>query len=294
MLEDFRTEFQRIDPFQTTFRRTFLRRHLYASFKVPPDVDFVLNFGRPGRAWVYDRTELGKGVHEPGLVKAMIALRRVMGPLDQRAFYDVGSLFGYVALVGAAISGASETLAFEMNPQSAAVARNNASLNPKLGVEVLQLGLTSETSPAVPCLYHSFTLKVRPSEEESAELRASGFREALIGLSTLDDIAADRATAPGIVKIDVEGSQMSIIQGADKVLRSARPALLIEADSPDAPNGDGATMSDLCDLLITTYGYRIAMCDHRHWEGALRMIGTKREGFKGLEKNQLLICLPAE
>lgn len=292
MIEDFVAEFKRIEPFRTSFRRTLLRKHLYTSFKVPPDVDVTVDFGPRGRHWVYDRTAVGQGVHEPGLIKSLIALRRLMGPLDGRAFYDVGSLYGYVAIMGAAILRPAETLAFEMNPDSASVVADNAALNPDLKVEVVPAGLTSEHTANVRCMYKDFTLRIRPDMDEAARLKQNGFREAMLDLKTLDDVAADRKAAPGVIKIDVEGSQMSIIRGGGRILKASKPVLLIESDLPHAANRDGSSMGDLCRFLAEEYGYRMVFFDHRKWDSEPRLLKPRKKLPERLERNQLIVALP--
>jgi len=292
MLEAFLDQLGRIDPFQTRFHRTLLRRHLYTSFQVPPDIDITVDFGPRGRHWVYERTKAGRGVHEPGLIKSLIALRRVLGPMRGRALYDAGALYGYVGIVGSAILEPAETLMFEMNPDSAAIAQDNAALNTAHRIEVVHAGLTNRSDPAVPCLYREFTLKVRPGDEEIAELREEGFRMAKIDLRTLDEIAASRGVPPGLIKIDVEGSQMSIVEGAKATLTAARPVLLIESDLPNAANRDGFTMAELAGMLMAEFGYRIVVFDHRSWATDPRVVTRKSIQKFNLERNQLMVCLP--
>jgi FkbM family methyltransferase len=54
---------------------------------------------------------------------------------------------------------------------------------------------------------------------------------------TLDSVAAEHDLAPDLVKIDVEGSELAVLAGAQQVLTRARPLLVLESwpASPERP-----------------------------------------------------------
>ena len=56
-----------------------------------------------------------------------------------------------------------------------------------------------------------------------------------VPLTTLDRVAAERGLRPDLIKIDVEGAEMDVLRGAERLLGDARPTVIVEswARSPD-------------------------------------------------------------
>jgi hypothetical protein len=71
----------------------------------------------------------------------------------------------------------------------------------------------------------------------------------------LDDLIEDKSNLrPGLVKIDVQGAEMSVLQGAPDILRLSRRALFIELDE----NGLGKFGTSVSAILdhLSQYGYK--------------------------------------
>lgn len=49
---------------------------------------------------------------------------------------------------------------------------------------------------------------------------------------TLDEIAETMNLAPDVLKIDVEGAEMEVFRGGEKLLRRARPTIFLSTHSP--------------------------------------------------------------
>jgi hypothetical protein len=70
----------------------------------------------------------------------------------------------------------------------------------------------------------------------------------------LDQLVPDKAgSRPALVKIDVQGAEMMVLEGATEILRLAGPALFIELDEA-ALNRFGASIAAILDLL-SKHGY---------------------------------------
>ena len=65
---------------------------------------------------------------------------------------------------------------------------------------------------------------------------------------TLDNYVAQSQFVPNVIKIDVEGSEFLILNGAKKTLREHRPVLIMEFN-PLSANAAGRTISDYIELL---------------------------------------------
>lgn len=123
-------------------------------------------------------------------------IRRLARP-GLRAF-DIGGHNAYYAMVLARLTG-QPVVSFEFDPTAVERMRRNLALNPQLADRVV----------------------IR-------EVYLSYERNAALGAATLDEVvASDGLTAPDLLKIDVEGSESHVLQGAQQILRR-RPHLVIE------------------------------------------------------------------
>lgn len=74
--------------------------------------------------------------------------------------------------------------------------------------------------------------------------RASGADGAL----ALDDVGYEEGFVPGLIKLDIDGGEVEALQGADRILREARPHLIVETHS--------AGLERDCARLLRDAGYR--------------------------------------
>jgi FkbM family methyltransferase len=79
----------------------------------------------------------------------------------------------------------------------------------------------------------------------------------LVAVETLDDVVQRRALEHvDFIKVDVEGAEVGVLQGARQVLMSSRPLLLIEANEP-ALQAQGTSVQELLTLLRSEFRYDI-------------------------------------
>ncbi|MAU67539.1 MAG: hypothetical protein CMF06_11205 [Hyphomonas sp.] len=133
---------------------------------------------------------------------------------------DVGANIGNHTMYLAAVAGAQVT-AFEPNAPLATAIRQSAALNElSEAVSVIEAGAGREAGRA----YFS-TLK--PENLGAQSLSLGDSIEASIKIVTLDDIEDPETIR--MIKIDVEGMEMDVLRGAEKLLSSARPLLYVES-----------------------------------------------------------------
>ena len=183
--------------------------------------------GGPGRGLTLEldlrhHTGLWLGLYEMELVRH---LRRLCRPGTPS--FDVGGSFGYDALLIAKQT-AAPVVTFEASPAAADRLRRNVALNPRAGayVEVMEAFVGSE----------------KPN--------------------VLLDEFAEASFTPGFLKIDVDGAELDVLKGASRLLKAARPSLIVETHEPDLERDCGHLLHEL-GYRLTVVNQRRVLRDHR-------------------------------
>jgi FkbM family methyltransferase len=92
----------------------------------------------------------------------------------------------------------------------------------------------------------------------------------------LDSLLGEVRPGPGLLKIDVEGAEVLVLAGAQRLLRHSRPAIVLEVHNQDACRG--------CVDLLHAAGYAVRQIVGRH----LRDLGDEAISYGHL------LAMPAE
>ncbi len=174
------------------------------------------------------QTRLYLGLYETEIVPHVRRFCR-----DAVDCFDVGGNVGYDALLLAKLAG-GRVISFESDAHLCRQIAANIAANQRLGDRV----------------------SVR-----NARVAAQTDREA--GHVALDDVGADAdAFVPGLIKIDVDGSEVGVLRGAERILGSRKPHLIVETHAPE--------LELACRELLVEAGYdpvvvpqRRLLHDHR-------------------------------
>ncbi len=161
--------------------------------------------------------------------------------------YDVGAYRGFFSGVFA-LAGAGDVLAFEPLPENYAQLQRLAANNPQLPLRLEPIALGSEEGLAEFSVMPDSSMgKLADSSFQSDAPRASILQ---VPRRTLDGLTSESAyPPPQVMKIDVEGAEAEVLQGAMKTLQTARPILFIEAHSQPLANN--------CTQLLEGLGYSV-------------------------------------
>jgi FkbM family methyltransferase len=183
--------------------------------------------GRGGmvRVNLHDRIErqMWGGCYEPHVRHA---LQVFLSPGD--TFIDVGGHIGYHAVLGASLVGAQgRVIAFEADPQNFARLRDH--LGPFPWATAVNRAVWSSTCTIV------FERSSEPGESGWGTLTTvrdlKRGEHIPVDTISLDDWLSENANGcVSAIKVDAEGSEVSIFQGATELLERVRPNVIFEAN----------------------------------------------------------------
>lgn len=163
--------------------------------------------------------------------------------------YDVGANIGYVSLLLAhRVGEQGKVYAFEALPANLDRLRQNIALNHLTERIVVVDGAVAEKSGTIRFLVHA---SGGMGKVEGSAGRAEQYRDSIETRSfSLDEFVYEGGhPAPHIVKMDIEGGEVLALPGMIRLLREAKPVLLLELHGPEAAQQAWAVLSSA--------GYRI-------------------------------------
>ncbi|MFL5763459.1 MAG: FkbM family methyltransferase [Bacteroidia bacterium] len=159
---------------------------------------------------------------------------------------DVGGNIGQTAMTMAQKTGAAgKVISFEPHPSTVEKFRKNLSLNPQISnVIVENFGLGDQENTAemfVECTTNSGGNRIAGSSEKS--------NGTPVKITTLDRyLDMHGIEKVDLVKIDVEGYEMNVLNGMTKILQRQRPLLYLEIDDNNLKK-QGHSAQEMIDLL---------------------------------------------
>jgi FkbM family methyltransferase len=169
-------------------------------------------------SWLYYRQKIAK---EARKMEPELRILRDLVPAGRTAI-DVGANRGYYSYALSKLARRVE--AFEPHPELARFART------KLGrkAHVHEVALSNRAGTAtlyIPQLRHGIDVHYGSSLKRVYHDLAPVFVEITVRMATLDEFAFDDV---GFIKIDVEGSDMDVIEGGRKTIARDRPTMIVE------------------------------------------------------------------
>ena len=188
----------------------------------------------------------GVGIgHVQQYEKWMIELLALLIPLREGTFVDIGANLGQTLLKLKSVSPDARYLGLEPNPVCVNYLRSLIRSNDWDDVQVLPVGISNVNRLAELEFYYD-------NDTAPGASVISGFRPGrrvhhrqYVTLCTFEDV--ERTANVGttaVIKIDVEGSEPAVLQGARRTLETRAPLLIIEF------NNDGAFRP-----LLESFGY---------------------------------------
>ena len=195
------------------------------------------------------------------------ALEESGGIADAR-IWDVGAHVGYHTLAFAALVGPrGRVVAFEPNPYNAERIQQNLELNPDLSERIVLMACAlSNNDGETPFVFSPELASGRSSgsylegavrPEPPSSYTEDHFKTMTVETAKADTLLLEkRVPQPDVIKIDVEGAEHFVLQGAKDLLSHHCPLLLVEVHN--------ITMMFHVQKILFDLGYDIQMLDAEH------------------------------
>lgn len=166
-------------------------------------------------------TILANGNYESLLERTILELSEL-----SKKFLDIGANMGFYAIGAALVNKEIKVLAFEPNPGIRKSLDENIRINEVEGnIQVLEFALSNFTGisnfsvPAFTGSGGGSLINLHPEEGSPSEFS--------VHVERLDNLSA-ATSGVDLIKIDVEGAEFQLVQGAIQTLKSSRATIVIE------------------------------------------------------------------
>lgn len=178
-------------------------------------------------------------------------------------FYDIGANVGFFTIIGANLVGpAGRVYAFEPVPENARSVNYNASLNDFRQVTVLRKAVSDEDGSGELLLArYSGGSALATVNTPPPDLKKVISVE-VITIDTL--IGRLEISPPNVIKIDVEGAEISVLRGMSRTLADFRPLIIYEID--DENEDSFIHKQEVCAAFLQDSGYEITQIEDSYQE----------------------------
>jgi FkbM family methyltransferase len=166
-----------------------------------------------------------------------------------QVFFDVGANVGFYSLLAARLVGSTgRVVAIEPLPRNIAFLYRHIALNKAHNVTILPLACANRSAIESFCEGENNALGHLAGTSDKPDASSPAFRASLVATLSLDEAVEALALSPDVIKIDVEGAELRVLEGARNILAEVRPALLLSVHSDQ--------LREDCLRFLEGFGYR--------------------------------------
>lgn len=206
-----------------------------------------------------DTQQFAAGNYEQPVQEAIVSLVK-----RGNVCYDIGANLGFVSvLLGRLVGETGKVYAFEPVPRNASIIERNAKHNRLANIEVSRIALSSTDGTADLLLAQHAGGAVLKSVGVPPPDLAGSMAVETAALDTL--VERQRLRAPDFIKLDVEGAEMDVLRGMERVLRKWRPVLVVEIDDALKQNCEDKLAE--CRTFLHDLGYGTRLIPNAYKDG---------------------------
>jgi FkbM family methyltransferase len=233
---------------------------------------------RISEAWLVGRLPFGPWVRVSGTVCAewdfLFSHPKEIGTTEfvksflrpGMTFVDVGANVGYFTLLAASVG--TRVIAYEPTPAVVTRLRENIELNAFDAVTVVNAAVTDRQG--------TIGFHESPDDPEANSIFGKGGDLIEVSAVTLDEDLAGRGIQKvDLLKVDVEGAELSVLVGAAKVLSSAaRPTIILELNPATLRDADSDSAAIIGWLHASGYQTRNLEVFNYQGETVVNLLAT--------------------
>ena len=176
-------------------------------------------------------------------------------------FWDIGANVGWFSLFAFSIVGSSgHIISFEPAPEVFRLLAQNTAGLPNVTIVQCGVGNADETG----CFAAQGTSSASSFLKEITQINAhylsdTPIESISVPIKRIDTLVREVGSVPNVIKIDVEGYELKVLQGAVELLSSRNPTLIIEIHPPQLSLSGGS--EDELFTLLKRHGYKWHVID---------------------------------
>ena len=160
-------------------------------------------------------------------------LRWVSARLSENGtFFDVGAHYGWMSMVAAhRVGPGGHVVSFEPSPALFDILQYHKRLNGLKQIQLVEAAVSNANGGTVALFLINEGLSFRNSltigEDDTPYLTSSQKTRIDVASITLDGFVLSSGMVPDVIKIDVEGAELLVLEGAQAVLSTYHPVLIL-------------------------------------------------------------------
>ena len=225
---------------------------------IPSEAEVRILFGKlKGKKWI-----AGSGSHNYWLGGYEYYKQRIFEKMvkERSVVYDIGAHVGFYTLLASVLVGENgKVYAFEPNPRNLDYLKRHLAINGVTNVEVMECAVSDKDG------YASFDIDKR---HDLGHISDSGSFK--VKICTLDSLVfSKKILPPNFIKIDVEGAEFQVLNGAKEILKKFSPVLILDIHSPE--------IGKRCIELLTPFDYSFYPIDNQSPKDSHELLAIKKE-----------------
>jgi FkbM family methyltransferase len=255
----------------------FLFDFLYSARK-----DYVMNYkniqtkyltnDEYSKRWFYPHCEKGR-MHEPIITKIIIDSLK-----EEDVFVDVGAHLGYYTCIAGKIC--NKVYGFEIEKQVFELLVKNIKFNNLSNVNVFNYGITNKEGfvkiPKFPHINRWIAIIIDNNNKNYCSVRAI----------SLDEFFKNKKIKPTIIKIDVEGAELLVLEGMQSLLKNENIRIFLEIHGRRLCEYN--TNSEEIISFLNNYGYKVYEILHHRKIDQVEKRLKEIKNHKSIDYNTIL------
>lgn len=183
-------------------------------------------------------------------------LKTILNKTD--VFLDIGAHVGWHTMLASKLVGnKGAVLAFEPSPENLKFLRYHCTLNSLQNVQIYPSAVGDVENSSIPFVLvdgGNHTSNSLTTVDEVPYISEKQKTLISVSLTTIDKVCEKLRLKPRLIKIDVEGAENLVLQGAREVVNKYRPIIIVAIHPFWMPKGQSP--NDICNFF-SSYSYEL-------------------------------------